>query len=296
MSNLLIDNKFNHLKQNKQCGFIAYICAGHPNYQISQDILAELPLAGVDFIEVGVPFLDPAGDGPIIENAAKTAIRNGMNLQKTLEMIANFRLNAKNNNCHKSQQIPIILMTYYNPILAFGIDKFFIDAEKAGVNGVLIVDLSIEEQNEIADAVSSSNISVINLIAPITNQERILKIAKKTSGFLYIISMLGITGTKTANLFDNKARIEKINEQINSQSIKLPLALGFGIKTPDQAGDFVKTGADALIIGSAIVEFIDNQYKEILKNNDEIDEKDTKILVSAAVNFITEFANKIHNQ
>jgi hypothetical protein len=136
-----IINKFQELKTKNQCAFVSYICAGHPNGNISQQVLNNLPNAGVDIIELGVPFLDPAGDGPIIENASRKAIENGMTLKKTLIMVEEFR---KNN-----QEIPIILMSYYNPILNFGVEKFFIEAENAGVDGLLVVDLPIEEQQEI---------------------------------------------------------------------------------------------------------------------------------------------------
>ncbi len=241
-----IINKFQELKTKNQCAFVGYICAGHPKYNISQQILNNLPNSGVDIIELGVPFLDPAGDGPIIEGASGKAIKEGMTLKKTLIMVEEFR---KNN-----QETPVILMTYYNPILNFGVEKFFIEAQNVGVDGLLIVDLPIEEQQEIIAIVEKYKIDLIGLIAPTTNEERIADIAKRSSGFLYLISLLGITGTKLANAEENILRIEKIR-----RITKLPIVVGFGIKNNIQAKEFANIGADGVVIGSSIVAIIDNE-------------------------------------
>ena len=245
-----IINKFQELKTKNQCAFVSYICAGHPNGNISQQVLNNLPNAGVDIIELGVPFLDPAGDGPIIENASRKAIENGMTLKKTLIMVEEFR---KNN-----QEIPIILMSYYNPILNFGVEKFFIEAENAGVDGLLVVDLPIEEQQEIIVIIEKYKIDLIGLIAPTTNEDRIADIAKQSSGFLYLISLLGITGTKLANAEENILRIEKIKT-----ITKLPIVVGFGIKNNIQATQFANIGAEGVVIGSSIVTIIDEASRDI---------------------------------
>lgn len=239
-----------------QSAFIAYICAGDPNFETSLAVLNNLPAQGVDIIELGVPFLDPAGDGPTIENASKRAIANGATLKNTLKMVQEFR---KNNN-----STPIILMSYYNPILKFGCETFFDEASKIGVDGVLIVDMTIEENGEILQLAKKNNVDLIQLIAPTTSPQRIAQISQTASGFLYLISMLGITGTKTADIGENKINLAKIRD--NST---LPVAIGFGISEPKQAHEFAKIGADGVVIGSAFVKDIARSIEEN-KNKDEL--------------------------
>lgn len=268
-----LEKKFQELKAQNKCAFVTYICAGDPNLSISQAILQKLPEAGADIIELGVPFLDPSGDGPTIEEASKRAVVAGMTLTKTLEMVRDFR---KTNT-----QTPIILMGYYNPFLKYGLDKFFIDADKSGVDGVLIVDLPLEERDEIAKEISATNVDLINLIAPLSDEERIKKIADKnySGGFLYLVSMLGITGTKLAQIDENKINLEKIRK--NSS---LPVVIGFGIQEPKQAGEFSKIGADGVVVGSAIV-------KEINKNFAE--KKSHKEIVENTLKKVREFADAL---
>ena len=172
-------------------------------------------------------------------------------------------------------------MTYYNPVFKFGCDKFFSEAAKTGVDGVLIVDLPMEENAEVLKAVEKSNIDLIQLIAPTTDEARIAKISQTASGFLYLISMLGITGTKSANLEDNKINLQKIRTSSN-----LPVVIGFGIKEPKQAGQFAKIGANGVVIGSAFVKEIDENFSAN-KSNAEICE--------AALNKVAEFAKEIQN-
>lgn len=259
-----IEKKFSELKSLNQTAFVAYICAGDPNLEISSEILNNLPKAGVDIIELGVPFLDPAGDGPIIESASKRAVEGGMSLSKTLKIVRDFR--RENNNT------PILLMGYYNSFLKYGLDKFFLDAEESGIDGVLIVDLPLEERQEIYNEIKKTNIDLINLIAPLSDIERIKKIAdeKYSSGFLYLVSMLGITGTKQASIENNVANLEKIRK--NS---KLPIVIGFGIQTPNQAAEFSRIGADGVVIGSAIVREISENFLA-KKNKTEIVENALK--------------------
>jgi len=241
-----IEQKFSELKSKKQCAFVAYICAGDPNYETSLEVLKAMPKAGADIIELGVPFLDPSGDGPIIENAGKRAIAAGMTLKKTLEMAKEFR--------KTDDKTPVILMSYYNPILKYGLNKIFTDAEKSGVDGFLIVDLPLEEEAEINAQISQTKLDLIQLIAPTTSQDRAKKIAKSASGFLYLISMLGITGTALAEVAENKKNLQNLR-----QVSDLPIVIGFGIKTPNQAEEFSKLGADGVVVGSTIVaEIADN--------------------------------------
>ncbi len=266
-----IEQKFAELKAKKKCAFVAYICAGHPDYNTSLEILKAMPGKGADIVELGLPFLDPAGDGPIIETAAKCAIANGMTLKKTLEMVAEFRKN--------DQKTPLILMGYYNQILKYGLDKIFVDAAKSGVDGFLIVDLPLEEEEEILPQISRSGLDLIGLIAPTTSQERAKKIAVKSSGFLYLISMLGITGTKSADITENKNNLQKLR-----QVSDLPIVIGFGIKTPNAAQEFSQIGADGVVIGSAIVKEIDENY---------LNKKPVTEIITAATSKVEEFSKEI---
>jgi tryptophan synthase alpha chain len=259
-----ISKKFQELKTQKRCGLVAYICAGDPNYETSLATLKAMPAAGADLIELGVPFLDPAGDGPTIEIAAKRAIAAGMTLQKTLKMVEEFRLN--------DQKTPLILMTYYNPVLHFGLNKIFTEAEKSGVDGFLIVDLPPEEEKEIMPHLAKTNLDLIRLIAPTTDITRRQKITKNAGGFLYLISMLGITGTTLAKAEDNKVNLENLKK-----ISKLPVAIGFGIQNPQQAKEFSQIGSDAVVIGSVLV-------KEMAEN------KSTEEIVEAVSSKIQEFA------
>lgn len=268
-----IQEKFSELKAQKKCAFVAYICAGDPNYETSLAVLKAMPAAGADIIELGVPFLDPSGDGPIIESAGKRAVANGMTLKKTLEMVVEFR--------KSDAKTPLILMSYYNPIFKYGIDKIFIDAAKSGVDGFLIVDLPLEEESEITQEIARAGLDLISLIAPTTSQERAKKIAKNAGGFLYLISLLGITGTTLANPEENRKNLQNLREVSD-----LPIAIGFGIKEPNQAGEFSKIGTDGVVVGSVIVQEIAENFAAE-KSRDEI--------VAAVVKKLQEFSKKIKN-
>lgn len=250
-----IEEKFKSLKAKKKSALITYICAGDPNYETSLATLKTMPAAGADIIELGIPFLDPAGDGPTIELASKRAINAGMTLKKTLQMVAEFRKTDK--------KTPLILMGYYNPILKFGINKIFAEAEKSGVDGFLIVDLPPEEEGEILEQVSRTKLDLIRLIAPTTDLKRRKKITKNASGFLYLISLLGITGTTLASAKGMKKDLQDLQKVS-----KLPVAVGFGIQGPKQVKEFSQIGADAVVVGSAIVkEMAEKKSRgEIVKN------------------------------
>lgn len=260
-----IEKKFSELKAKKQNAFVGYICGGDPDYKTSLEVLKSLPQAGCDIIEIGVPFLDPSGDGPVIEKAAKRAITAGMSLKKTLQMASEFR---KHND-----STPLVLMTYYNPILKYGLNKIFRDAEKSGFDGMLIVDLPFEENNEIAQEISRTNLDLINLIAPTTDFQRAKKITKTGSGFIYLISMLGITGTKLSKASDNKKNLQNLRKASD-----LPVVIGFGIQNSQQVQEFFAAGFDGVVVGSAIVKEIDKNF-EAKKSSQEI-VKATKNLVA----------------
>lgn len=250
-----ITNKFDQLKKLHKSAFVAYLCAGDPDYKTSLEALKIFSKNGVDIIEIGVPFLDPAGDGPIIEASAKRAISAGMDLAKTLNLVQEFR--------QFDNETPIILMTYFNPILKFGLDKIFTIAKNCGVDGFIVVDLPLEEELEIINEIRQNQLDFIKLIAPTTSIDRSKKILKNASGFVYLISMLGITGTKSAKVSDN------IDNLRNLQKIcDLPIVIGFGISEPSQAQEFVNIGVDGVVIGSNIVKEMSQNLPtlEILKN------------------------------
>jgi tryptophan synthase alpha chain len=266
-----LEKKFSELK-NKSA-FIAYVCGGDPDFETSLALLKSMPQAGVDIIELGVPFLDPAGDGPIIENAAKRSIANGGSLKKILKMVEEFR--------KENQETPLILMGYFNPFLKYGIDKIFLDAANSGVDGVLIVDLPLEEEEEVLPEIKKSKLDLIGLISPNTTNKRAKKIAENSSGFLYLISMLGITGTKVAKIAENKIKLNDLR-----QASSLPIAIGFGIKNPEIAQEFSQIGADAIVVGSAIVKEINDNF--LAKNS-------SAKIVENTLKLIEDFSSKIKN-
>jgi tryptophan synthase alpha chain len=258
-----IQQTFDNLKQKQQTAFVAYLCAGDPSYETSLQTMINMPKLGVDIIEVGMPFSDPSGDGPIIEMASKRAIASGMTMQKTLNLVADFR--------KQNQTTPVVLMTYFNPLLKFGIDKAFTAIKQAGIDGILIVDLPPEEEQEIIEFLPKAQLDLIRLVAPTTSPQRAEIIMQNASGFVYLISLMGITGTKDADPARNIDTLQQLKKITN-----LPIVVGFGIKTAKQAQAFSKIGADGIVVGSAIVEkMAENNIKEIN-------------------NFITEIANHIN--
>ena len=249
-----ISDLFQKLKQHKRSGLGIFITAGDPNIKISQSILNELPKNGADFIELGMPFSDPMADGPVIQASSLRALNAGMNLSKILLMVKNFR---KINN-----YTPIILMGYYNPIFNFGVEKFVRESKIAGVDGFIVVDLPPEEDKEFFDPVSKSDLDFIRLITPTTDANRLKIVLKKSSGFLYYVTITGTTGTKKATIKDIKNSLSLINKFSD-----LPVAVGFGITTKKQISEIAEI-ADAAVVGSHIVKFIENSYSEHNSLND----------------------------
>lgn len=234
----------NVFKSGKKA-LVTYIVAGDPDMAASQDILNALPGAGADIIELGIPFTDPMADGPVIQAAALRALGSGMTLLKTLDMVKNFR--AANDTT------PIVLMGYFNPILAFGPEKFSRAAHEAGVDGLLIVDLPPEEAEELALPARAAGIDFIALATPTTDAQRLPAILKNASGFLYYVAVAGITGTASANADNLKPAIDAIKKQTD-----LPVCIGFGIKTPDNAKSMAAI-ADGVVVGSSVVEMIEKK-------------------------------------
>ena len=233
-----INKRFESLNTEGRPGLVTFLTAGDPNIDLSSQILKQLPAAGADVIELGMPFSDPMADGPAIQASSHRALEAGVNLKKVISMVAAFR--------DGDIETPIVLMGYYNPIYIYGAEQFINDAEIAGVDGLIIVDLPPEE-NELQKLVEKSNINFIYLVTPTTNEKRLPKVVKHASGFIYYVSVAGITGTKSASAQNVESALLRIRRHTN-----LPVAVGFGIKTPAHAVGIVKF-ADAAVVGSALV-------------------------------------------
>ena len=242
LENKRIEKIFNELQSKKEKGLITFVTAGDPDYDTSLKIIKKLPKAGADFIEIGMPFTDPMADGVAIQASYLRALKSGQTLAKTLSMVKEFRKIDK--------KTPIILMGYFNPIYNYGIDNFVLNSKKAGVDGLIVVDLPPEADKELCKPALKNNIDFIRLATPITDAKRLKILLKNSSGFLYYISVLGITGTKKPNLKSIRLAIEKIRKNTT-----IPIAVGFGIRTPEQAAKIVNY-SDAVVVVSAIVEKI----------------------------------------
>ena len=243
VSNDRINTKFSQLRKSGSKAFVAYIMAGDPSLETSIDLLRGLPAAGVDIIELGIPFTDPMADGPTIQLAGQRALAGGQTLGRTLAMVREFR--------HDDQDTPIILMGYYNPIYRFGVDSFLDQAVSSGVDGLIIVDLPPEEDDELCLPAARAGVHFIRLATPTTDDRRLPKVLENTSGFVYFVSITGITGAATPDgtiIAPDIARIKAATE--------LPVCVGFGIKTPEHARS-ISTIADGVVVGSSIVSRIE---------------------------------------
>ena len=237
-----IDDKFAELNAAGKKAFVAYVMAGDPDYDTSLEIVKGLPEAGVDIIELGLPFTDPMADGPTIQLAGGRALEQGMTLQKTLDLAAEFRKG--------DDTTPIVLMGYYNPIYSRGVDKFLVDAKAAGIDGLIVVDLPPEEDEELCIPAQAAGMNFIRLATPTTDDKRLPKVLTNTSGFVYYVSITGITGAANAEAADVGPEVARIKAATD-----LPVIVGFGIKTPERSEAIAKV-ADGSVVGSAIVEKI----------------------------------------
>lgn len=242
---------FARTKAEGRAALVTYIMAGDPNLKAAQEVLNALPEAGADIIELGFPFSDPMADGRVIQAAAGRALASGTKLKDVLAMVAAFR--------KKNDETPVILMGYYNPILHYGVEAFAKAASKAGVDGLLLVDLPPEEDDALYEAATAQNIAMIKLATPTTDAARAEIILKKASGFLYYVSLTGITGAAAANA----AQVKKSVAALKKQS-SLPIAVGFGIKTPAQAKE-IAAFADAVVVGSVLVDALQKGKDKALK-------------------------------
>jgi tryptophan synthase alpha chain len=234
-----IDRRFAALKAAGKPALVCFVTAGDPDFETSAKILAGLPGAGADIIEVGMPFSDPMADGPAIQASSLRALKAGQNMIKTLKLVADFR--------KTDPETPIVLMGYYNPIYVYGNDRFLTDAKAAGVDGLIVVDVPPEADDELCLPAIAHGLNFIRLATPTTDAARLPAVLANTTGFLYYVSITGITGSAAPVVMDVHAQVERIKA-----STSLPVAVGFGVRTGEQAKALAK-GADGVVVGSAIV-------------------------------------------
>lgn len=268
-----IARRFAALKKEGRSGLVTFTTAGDPDLEASAKILNGIAEAGADLIEIGVPFSDPMADGPAIQASSLRAIKGGMTLRKTLAMVAEFR--------KKDDDTPIVLMGYYNPIYIYGVDSFLTDAKKAGVDGLIVVDLPPEEEAELCLPALDAGINFIYLTAPTTTDTRLPRVLEHASGFVYFVSITGITGTRTAKTTDVAGHVGRIRAQTD-----LPVAVGFGIRTPDQAAEIARV-ADAAVVGSALVDQITANLDDNGKPGPET--------VDAVLKLVADLAGSVRN-
>ncbi|WP_119167192.1 tryptophan synthase subunit alpha [Algihabitans albus] len=235
-----LEKRFAELKAAGRAGLVTYLTAGDPDVATSLEILRGLPAAGADVIEIGMPFSDPMADGPAIQAASLRALDAGMTLAKTLDLVAAFR--------ETDDATPVVLMGYYNPIYALGNDVFLRRAVEAGVDGLIVVDLPPEEDSELCQPARAAGLHWIRLATPTTDDKRLPRVLAEVSGFLYYVSVMGITGTKSATRAQVTEAVTRLRRHTD-----VPIAVGFGIKTADAVRE-VGSVADAAVVGSALVE------------------------------------------
>jgi tryptophan synthase alpha chain len=235
-----IDKRFAALKKEGRAALVTFIMAGDPDYDTSRAIAKALPKAGADIIELGMPFTDPMADGPAIQAAGLRALKAGQHMTRTLSLVRDFRKD--------DDQTPIILMGYYNPIYIYGNERFLADAKAAGVDGLIIVDLPPEEDDELCLPALKAGLNFIRLATPTTDDKRLPKVLTNTSGFVYYVSVTGVTGTAAPDTSKVTGAVARIKRHT-----RLPVAVGFGVKTAEQARAIAE-GADGVVVGSALVD------------------------------------------
>lgn len=264
---------FARLTEKNRKAFVAFLTGGDPDFDTSRQLICGLPDAGVDLIEIGIPFSDPMADGPAIQASSQRALRNGMTLVKTLQLVRHFRNN--------DDTTPIVLMGYYNPIYRYGADRFVHECVSCGVDGLIIVDLPPEEDEELCEPALTAGLHWIRLVTPSTDDGRIDAVLHNVSGFVYYISVLGVTGTRRAMADHVNQAVERLRNYT-----ELPIAVGFGIKTPEHARS-VAERADGIVVGSAIV--------ELVKSNLDDDGKPGAELVGKVHDFVRQIAEGVAN-
>lgn len=235
-----IDTRFADLKKEGRAAFVTFVMCGDPDITTSLEIIKALPKAGADIIEIGMPFTDPMADGPAIQAAGLRALKAGMTLKKTLQVIRDFRKD--------DATTPVVLMGYYNPIYIYGVDTFLTDAKSAGVDGLIIVDLPPEEDSELCIPAMKAGLNFIRLATPTTDDKRLPAVLANTSGFVYYVSITGITGSASADTSQVSAAVARIKRHT-----QLPVCVGFGIRTPDAAAGIAQV-ANGAVVGSALID------------------------------------------
>lgn len=237
-----LDKRFARLKAEGRAAFVTFITAGDPDFDTTLAILNGLPAAGADVIELGMPFTDPMADGPAIQASTQRALKAGASMKNTLELVRRFRAG--------DADTPIVLMGYYNPIYHMGVDTFLTRAKEAGVDGLIVVDLPPEEDDELCEPAMRAGLNFIRLATPTTDDRRLPAVLANTSGFVYYVSINGITGSASLETRNVAAAVARIKRHT-----ALPVAVGFGIRTPEQAADIARN-ADGAVVGSAIVDAV----------------------------------------
>lgn len=237
-----IDTRFAELKREGRAGLVTFITAGDPDYGTSLAILEALPAAGADIIELGMPFSDPMADGPAIQASSQRALAAGQTMKKTLAMVKSFR--------EKDKTTPLVLMGYYNPIYVYPVDRFVADAAQAGADGLIVVDMPPEEDAELRPAAAAAGLNFIRLATPTTDAKRLPAVLANTSGFVYYVSIAGITGTKAPDLAEVESHVGRIKAHTG-----LPIVVGFGVKTEEQVKALARV-AEGVVVGSALVSAI----------------------------------------
>jgi tryptophan synthase alpha chain len=266
-----IDRRFAALKAEGRAALVTFVTAGDPDPETSLAILNALPAAGADVVELGMPFTDPMADGPAIQMSSQRALKAGQTLAKTLAMVREFRTS--------DDSTPIVLMGYYNPIYVYGVDHFLKAAISAGVDGLIVVDLPPEEDEELCLPALKAGLNFIRLATPTTDDKRLPAVLANTSGFVYYVSVTGITGAATPDVSRVIAAVTRIKRHTD-----LPVAVGFGVRTAEQAAA-IAAGADGVVVGSALV----NAIKASLSPDD----KATAVTATSVVNLVAELARGV---
>jgi len=249
-----IQDKFKELKSKNEKALISYIMTGFPNENTTLSIVRGLVRGGTDIIELGFPFSDPIADGPVIQNASTVSLNNGAKIEKFFSLVKKIR---------KETDIPLVLMTYTNVLYTRGYRKFMSRVKSAGIDGLILPDMSIEESKEYLKSAKKNNLDTIFLVSPNTNNIRLRKIVKASTGFLYMVSVFGTTGVQTKI---HKYTIDSIKNAKKIVGDKLPIGIGFGVSTPNDVKKYVSVGVDAVIVGSANLKIIGNTPPSKLQN------------------------------
>jgi len=266
-----IDRRFAQLKTEGRAALVTFLTAGDPDPETSLALLRAIPAAGADVVELGMPFTDPMADGPAIQMSSQRALKAGQTLKKTLAMVRAFR--------QADDETPLVLMGYYNPIYIYGVDRFLRDAKSAGVDGLIVVDLPPEEDEELCLPALKAGMNFIRLATPTTDDKRLPAVLVNTSGFVYYVSITGITGAAMADPAKVTAAVARIKRHT-----KLPVAVGFGVRTAEHARA-IAAGADGVVVGSALI--------DALKQSLDADNKATAKTATAVVNLVAELAKGV---